>query len=293
MDGFARLRNELLTHLDNNPSRRPLGGVGLFHSRAPQALHEVPLRQPTMVLILSGQKQLTLGSQQLTINSTQLLLAPAHTTVTLGNHPDPLSGNYLSLVVGFSDAAMDFFRRHYASTLKLHRTAPLWHAQAPAPLITALQQWCDWCRNQTPDPLLTMHRHAELLLLLARAGLAGNLLLSTAADWRQRVYELIMTNPAHDWRVSEISHRLGVGESTLRRRLATEQSGFREVLEDTRLVTALSLLQETFWPITHVAEAVGYQSSSRFSARFRERFGITPSALRRTRLSVSGQSESA
>lgn len=293
MDSLHRLRAQLLAHLDDDPRRRPLGGAGLFHSRAPQQLHAVPLRQPTLVLVLSGEKRLALGHRHLDIGAGELLLAPADSTVSLGNHPDPRSGTYLAVAIGFSDAAIDLFRRQYAAPLNARASAPLWHARAPEPLLTALEQWCDWCRRATPDPLLATHRHAEFLLLLARAGLAGNLLLGGETTLHRRVYELLLLDPSHDWQAREVSARLGVGESSLRRLLAAEGSGFRELLEEARLVSALALLQETFWPVSQVAATVGYRSASRFSARFRARFGVTPAALRQTRVSVAGAALSA
>ncbi|MFV2058954.1 MAG: helix-turn-helix transcriptional regulator, partial [Thiohalomonadales bacterium] len=76
--------------------------------------------------------------------------------------------------------------------------------------------------------------------------------------------------------------RLGVSESSLRRKLQSEQTGFRELLEEARLSHGLYLLLETVHPIGQVADAVGYQSQSRFGERFKRRFGMTPTELRRT-----------
>jgi AraC-like DNA-binding protein len=124
---------------------------------------------------------------------------------------------------------------------------------------------------------------------LSRAGSAGNLLLNREASWRERVAQLVSLEPAREWEAAEVCRRLAIGESTLRRRLQEEGTGFREVMEETRLVAGLALLQETFWPVGQVALAVGYRSQSRFSERFKLRFGLTPSELKRTRMSGSGE----
>ena len=43
---------------------------------------------------------------------------------------------------------------------------------------------------------------------------------------------------------------------------------------------ALALLQATDLPVGVIAGDVGYASPSRFAARFRARFGVTPGAIR-------------
>ncbi|MNH37503.1 DNA-binding transcriptional regulator AraC [compost metagenome] len=49
---------------------------------------------------------------------------------------------------------------------------------------------------------------------------------------------------------------------------------------DVRMNSALTLLQSTDWPISAIAQHVGYESSSRFAERFRKRFGFAPTAIR-------------
>lgn len=46
------------------------------------------------------------------------------------------------------------------------------------------------------------------------------------------------------------------------------------------MMRALTLLQVTSWTVAQIAAAVGYDNASRFTARFRERFGFAPTAVR-------------
>jgi AraC-like DNA-binding protein len=46
------------------------------------------------------------------------------------------------------------------------------------------------------------------------------------------------------------------------------------------MTTALTLLQVTDRPVAEIAYQVGYQSASRFSDRFKRRFGFSPVAVR-------------
>jgi AraC-like DNA-binding protein len=54
-----------------------------------------------------------------------------------------------------------------------------------------------------------------------------------------------------EWCAGEICQRLGIGQSTLRRRLNEEGAGFRQLLEESRMVVTLALLQEIF---THTTQ---------------------------------------
>ncbi len=73
-----------------------------------------------------------------------------------------------------------------------------------------------------------------------------------------------------------------MSEATLRRKLADEGDCLSGILADARLSFALTLLQATTQPVTQIALAVGYQSPSHFTVRFRRRFGFSPSAIRET-----------
>lgn len=85
---------------------------------------------------------------------------------------------------------------------------------------------------------------------------------------------------AADWSSAMLAQRLNCSEAALRRRLARQDTNFRTLLTDVRMMRALTLLQVTQWPVAQIAGAVGYDCPSRFSARFKERFGCVPSAVR-------------
>jgi AraC-like DNA-binding protein len=75
----------------------------------------------------------------------------------------------------------------------------------------------------------------------------------------------------------------------MRRHLRVEGTSFRDLLEETRLMSSLVLVQETSFTISRVADGVGYRSQSRFTDRFKERFGVTPTMLRRSGSDVPGE----
>nr|WP_274708848.1 helix-turn-helix transcriptional regulator [Variovorax sp. S12S4] len=80
--------------------------------------------------------------------------------------------------------------------------------------------------------------------------------------------------------MASVAARLAMSEATLRRRLSAEGATFASVLTDARMSFAMTLLQSTDHAVTRIASSVGYDSASRFSVRFRARFGFAPTAVR-------------
>jgi AraC family transcriptional regulator of adaptative response / DNA-3-methyladenine glycosylase II len=82
--------------------------------------------------------------------------------------------------------------------------------------------------------------------------------------------------------VADLARELGVGERHLRRALEREMGVSPIELALThRLLFAKRLLADTRLPVTRIAYASGFQSLRRFNAAFRERYRLSPSALRR------------
>ncbi|WP_033852456.1 helix-turn-helix transcriptional regulator, partial [Yersinia wautersii] len=82
------------------------------------------------------------------------------------------------------------------------------------------------------------------------------------------------------FRSSEVAEHMTMSEVVLRRKLAAENILLRDLMIDVRMTSALRLLQGTDWPISLIANQIGYESSSRFAERFRKRFGFAPTAIR-------------
>ncbi len=256
--------------------------LGLYRCWRPQEIRDVMMPDATVLLVLRGRKELVTASQSWTAGPGEVLLVPAGSAFWLGNYPEAPGQGYRGLAVRFSVEVVAQFRQIYGQQLDRFSLQGRWHALAPDDFLHAVRQWLTWCADRAPDRELARHRLVELLLLLARAHLAGNLLLAEHPSWSRRVTGLLHLDPARPWRMEEVGSRLGVSESTLRRRLQDEGKGFRTLLEEVRLIHGLTLVQESAWSIGRIADAVGYRSQSRFSERFKRRFGLTPRSLRNT-----------
>jgi signal transduction histidine kinase/CheY-like chemotaxis protein/ligand-binding sensor domain-containing protein len=79
--------------------------------------------------------------------------------------------------------------------------------------------------------------------------------------------------------VEDLAHAVHMSRSRLKRRM--KEDGLpppSEYIRDTRLRMAAELLQRKRGSVTEIAYAVGFVSLSHFSHRFRDRYGVTPSA---------------
>lgn len=82
--------------------------------------------------------------------------------------------------------------------------------------------------------------------------------------------------------VEALSDRLGVTARHLRRAMQAELGlGPLDLAQSRRMALAKRLLQDTALPVGDVAHASGFSSVRRFNAAFADRFGRTPSSVRR------------
>jgi AraC-like DNA-binding protein len=123
-------------------------------------------------------------------------------------------------------------------------------------------------------------RLSEILTLLRRLPEARALFTASLSD---EIAWLIGSDPTRAWNVSSVAREVGLGASTLRRRLAAEGASFRAILRKARLDAGRSALAQGASSLT-AAEASGYASRSHFARRYRESFGTTPSGRASSRL---------
>ena len=131
------------------------------------------------------------------------------------------------------------------------------------------------------DPLpppIAVNRIREVLIWLSLSSIfflpAENKRLS------YRLRSLLEHDPGANWTECQVSAAPGQSPATLRRRLAAENTSFREILTDARMLYGLRLLHSTDQPVGNIARDSGYHCPSHFTRRFCQRFGFHPSSLR-------------
>ncbi len=81
--------------------------------------------------------------------------------------------------------------------------------------------------------------------------------------------------------LSDLSKRMGFSVQYLSEWISANLgSSFKSMLQDKRFTTAQRLLLTTNLSVSEIMAAVGYENSSYFHRRFRERYGVTPLAFR-------------
>jgi AraC-like DNA-binding protein len=281
-----RLLSELqvnLTRRDHDLDRDLMHcSLGVQSCYRPQNISKVTFSKPALLVVVSGSKEIELANRRFVARAGECLIVPADTEFWIAKYPDPLSGLYLGLGLRFDIETIEAFQRNYGRGFESWNLSSHWQAPASEAALEWIIQWLEWSQKYPPSVQVQRHRLMELLLVLAQSGIAGNILFSRNPSWRQRIGQLIGIDPARDWKCQDLCRALGVSESALRRHLHGEGSSFRGLLEETRLMSGLNLVQETSLTICQVADAVGYRSQSRFTDRFKERFGVTPTGLRRS-----------
>jgi AraC-like DNA-binding protein len=102
-----------------------------------------------------------------------------------------------------------------------------------------------------------------------------------AGDWRSKVENAIVPLLPHgEATIEKVAGRLGVTARTLARRLAREDVGFHDVLQDLRLRLAKEYFHEPNMSISQAAWLLGYAGPSAFSHAFKRWTGQSPRQLR-------------
>jgi AraC-like DNA-binding protein len=255
---------------------------GTIEARRAQTLRRVPVFQSALCRVRQGTKLLEWGARQARAGTGDVVLMPAGQELGVANLPG--AQGYRAEVLSFSPALIARFRARHGGLVdtQLHQAAT---ASLCVPLdVHAAQAWDQLMTslaNGAPAALLA-HQAEGLLLALALGGHCGPLLLDRRDPLAARVQQVLLLDPGADWSVAKVASKLHVGASTLRRQLALEQRHFRTILEGVRLGLALQELQSGSLPIADIAAACGYASPSRFAARFRQHYGLSPRDLRAT-----------
>lgn len=97
------------------------------------------------------------------------------------------------------------------------------------------------------------------------------------------VRAVIIANVEKPMTAAFVARRLGMGERSLRRRLAGENLSFRDLKQAVQNDIACRYLTETRMTVEDVAKAVGYRDTANFRRAFRSHHGMTPQDFRQAR----------
>lgn len=282
IDDEAQLRSALVERLRS--MRAPPGTAGRYdHGRQlfsycsldRERLKAIELPSPIIGIILSGRKEVWLGDTSHLFEPGTVFVLPARVPMDVVNIPAGLTSSYESLLLevpSLPSGVAPVFGNETASRSDDGRT---FRVPLDTDLVDSLVHAATAIWGQALDAIKTV-RLLEVLTLL-RPIAAARPLFET--DLSQKVAWLIGSGPSEDWTIERVATRLGLGASTLRRRLAAEGTSFRAVVRMQRLQAAQTALASGASSLA-AAEAAGYASRSHFARRYKESFGMSPTGRR-------------
>ncbi len=269
---FAHDRRQVDRRAGVRPHGKQLFSYCCFET---ERLARVSNEKPVIGIVLSGAKEFWLGDAGQRFVAGDVFIFPAKVEVDVVNVPAEGSGIYESLLVEVDGVPESIRRLRPAG--RLPRQGIDMRVPLTAELVEALTHAAAVLAASDHAAALAQHRLAEVLLLLRSVPAAACLYDMSLAD---RVAWLVLEAPAQRWTAEGIGSALGMGASTLRRRLKEDGTSLREVLASTRMRLAHEILMRGDANVTAAVGAVGYSSRSHFGRQFRTIYGMSPRAVR-------------
>ena len=254
--------------------RPGVGAAGHIVQRSDLTTNRVVVDQATLILVEEGRKRISWPGGERVAGPGEALSVQAGTVVNISNTPGR-SGSYRALWICWSAELLAL------PGAAARRASPdvARHAALDEEFRASFHRAFDSLGNAEglPAPIAT-HRLREVLLWLGERGF--RFAPPAPASLAQQVRRLLAADPSADWSMERVARETATSVPTLRRRLVAQGAAFRDLVQDVRMSHAHALLQNTDVPVLHVALEAGYASPSRFSARFRKRFGYRPTDIR-------------
>lgn len=256
-------------------SRQDVGLTASVRQRNDLLVHTFVTDHAALILLRRGRKTIKIGGKTIVLSPGDAVAIAAGTTCDVQNETD--RGQFESTWIVSANSILSTLERSIPNHKKLKDVAPLKNLgdeflqsfeRAAQAIVT---------HEGIPD-VVAQHRMQELLAWLAHSGSVFN--PETPSDLQRQVRLMIGAAPKKKWISKDLAQSFAMSEATFRRRLADQGQSFNDILIDVRMTTALTLLQVTERPISEIAYQVGYESASRFSVRFKRRFGFSPIAVR-------------
>jgi AraC-like DNA-binding protein len=256
-------------------SRQDVGLTASVFQQRDLLVHTFVTDHPSLILLRRGRKTVRVGGTTLVLSPGDAVAIAPGTTCDVQNETE--RGQFESTWIVGAASIISTMERAYPHHKKLTDIAAL--KGLGSEFMQSFERAC--LAITSPDRVpqyVAEHRMQEVLAWLAHSGWVVN--PEPPSDLHAKIRRMIGAAPGKTWASKDLAHAFAMSEATFRRRLATLGQSFNDILIDVRMTTALTLLQVTDHPISDIAYQVGYESASRFSVRFKKRFGFSPTAVR-------------
>jgi AraC-like DNA-binding protein len=226
---------------------------------------------PMVCIVLHGQKEVWLGDRTQVFPAGSVFVLPGGVPMDVVNIPDETNGLYVALRLDVPSLPEGI--APLSATERMEGgEAGSFGLPLGEDLVEALCHAATTIADGTIGETIKRLRMTEVLALLRPLPEARMLFRQSLSE---EIAWLIATAPSEPWSVADVAEQLGIGASTLRRRLSLEGASFRAILRRERLKAGQNAISSGASSVA-AAEAAGYASRSHFSRRFRETFGTSP-----------------
>jgi AraC-like DNA-binding protein len=254
--------------------------VSAFVTRRTETIQSIHMPVAGLLVVLEGIKKLGWAGRTFTYSPGQAFAVPTGAYVDVVNEPDPRSGVYRALFLGFSTDLLTEARRRW-SALAAGHVAVDPTVIIDRPLASAILHTSEALAGDIAvSRRVTEQRILEVLLLMAESGAAPLRPDIKSGSISDAVRSLVRDRPGAPWSAASIAAQLCKSEPTMRRMLRQEGTSFRRIVADERMRAARLVLFEGNSTVAEAANVAGYDSLSHFSKRFHETFGCAPSQCR-------------
>jgi AraC-like DNA-binding protein len=254
--------------------------VSAFVARRTETIQSIHMPVAGLLVVLEGIKKIVWAGRTFTYSPGQAFALPTGASVDVVNEPDPRSGMYRALFLGFSMDLLTEARRRWsalaAGQVAVDPTVAIDPALASAILHTSEALAGDIAVSHR----VTEQRILEVLLLMAESGAAPLRPDIKSGSISDAVRSRVRDRPGHGWSAASVAEDLCKSESTMRRMLRQEGTSFRQIVADERMSAARLVLMSGSGTVAEAAVVAGYDSRSHFSKRFYETYGCMPSHCR-------------
>lgn len=245
----------------------------VYSSVKEQRILNVPIIKPLLICVLDGCKKLGEGNET-TCPAGSFVFLSNSANVDMRNIPE--SSEYFALLIEFDFKDFDSFPSTKANT------QTFFQGPINSTFQQTLQQLVEWS-TFAPAGMWPIRRQ-EILQLIYYMGYEQVQSVMESPSLSHKLHSIFSADLSEDLHLDILSSKLAMSESTLRRKLKSEGTSLQMIKDRARLGHGLHLVQSTLQPIGRIAEQCGYQSQSRFTDKFKQLFGITPTDLRKTRM---------
>ncbi|MGL6343598.1 MAG: helix-turn-helix domain-containing protein [Waterburya sp.] len=248
-------------------------------------LRGIKLEQPIIVVVLHGIKTIYLDDREYIFQPGELFLVPAAIALDVVNQLDSNSHSYIALVLELGDNLIARIRQAYPELVHDVDFGHSSQIELDIPLTSQLAQsfvyLVQTVVNNTTENSSYLHEHRlmEVILLLLQSNRRSQFLKIIYPDFLTYVTNLISRDLSFSWSTAQVAQELNISVSTLKRKLKYHNLTFGQVITQARMQKGMRLLQENKYAISEIALACGYESPSRFAARFRQYYYLNPSEV--------------